>query len=171
MNDNEITAAIIEIEKAERDRLARESMQGEHTFEVNGQDVTMTEHDWFLLFSKVTVGCKWATQVMTWADMERVLAEHVGFSDATYELLADPAERRRVLFDEGIANMDQWRCPDETWKVTQLAAQVLFEMGYFENPVEMLQWLMHAEGAPLEVVQQLGVALHDLTDDDEEGGE
>lgn len=170
MNDADIAAAVAEIAKGEQEREAQEVMAGEYTHTVNGEQVTMTELEWFDLFGRVSFGCKWATQVMTWMDMERALVEFVGFSDNVYEQLDTPEKRRKELFDEGIATTDAWQRPMDTWKPIALVGQVLQELGYFDNPVDMVQWMMRADGAPDDVVAQLERMKRDLLGDDEEGG-
>jgi len=162
MNDDAVNDKVQDIEKAELARERREYMSGEHTFEVNGQAVTMSEHDWFELMATVSTGCKWATQVMVWHDMEQLLTNYVGFDDQTYIDLPTPEARKAELFDKGIAPLDAWRNPGDTWRVTQLGGAVLKEMGYFDSPIEMIQWTLRAEGADTKGVGEAAGMLQEV---------
>lgn len=130
----------------------------------DGTSITLTELDWFKFVGDLARMCNWAMQVMTWHDMERIIEDHVGWSD-NEDMTAD--KRRDVFFEKGVALTDQWRDPSTAWSPIGLAASVLTELGYFDTPMEMMEWTANAFEKHAKFMQALTEGDDDDDNDDD----
>lgn len=132
----------------------------EGTFICGEGTITMSESEWMGLFGQVASHFKWATSVTCWPEFELLLRQHVGFTD---DEDADPEE----FFTEYVSKTQAWTRPMNTiWSPTVLAANVLAELGYFDEPDQMVGWMMNVVKAEAELEELANSA--DDEDDREE---
>jgi hypothetical protein len=122
-------------------------------------EVTMSEFEWFKFVGEVADNFRWSIQVMTWHDVNKIITEHVGWTDDSTD-----DDRREHFFEEGVAQSETWRDPSAAWSPIQLVASLLAESGYFDSPSDMIAWAATA----FEANHQFMEALENSNDDDTE---